>query len=204
MHCAVPGVTTWVALHANHPREFTPEARAMPSPVSLTPAFRLSASRCCCAASNDDASTLEALMRTFVECRVKPYYLHHGDLAPGTAHLRTTIAEGAGSDDDAARQGVGPVPARLCARYSRRLRQGSGWLRPMSSPTDGRTGRTASAIIAARCIFIRPVSLAVRIFAVPPHAAAQKAVLSVLRKDGRFAGRKGYRRHTWRAARSLY
>ena len=33
-------------------------------------------------------------MRAFVECRIKPYYLHHGDLAPGTAHLRTTIAEG--------------------------------------------------------------------------------------------------------------
>jgi len=29
-----------------------------------------------------------------VECRIKPYYLHHGDLAPGTAHLRTSIAEG--------------------------------------------------------------------------------------------------------------
>lgn len=43
---------------------------------------------------NDDAATLEALMRAFVECRIKPYYLHHGDLAPGTAHLRTTLAEG--------------------------------------------------------------------------------------------------------------
>jgi lysine 2,3-aminomutase len=26
--------------------------------------------------------------------RVKPYYLHHGDLAPGTAHFRTSIGEG--------------------------------------------------------------------------------------------------------------
>ena len=43
---------------------------------------------------NDDAETLAALMRAFVENRVKPYYLHHGDLAPGTAHLRTTIEEG--------------------------------------------------------------------------------------------------------------
>jgi len=43
---------------------------------------------------NDDAKVLEALMRAFVENRIKPYYLHHGDLAPGTAHLRTTIAEG--------------------------------------------------------------------------------------------------------------
>jgi lysine 2,3-aminomutase len=43
---------------------------------------------------NDDVAVLEALMRAFVESRIKPYYLHHGDLAPGTAHLRTTIAEG--------------------------------------------------------------------------------------------------------------
>ena len=34
---------------------------------------------------NDDAETLAALMRAFVEARVKPYYLHHADLAPGTA-----------------------------------------------------------------------------------------------------------------------
>jgi lysine 2,3-aminomutase len=33
-------------------------------------------------------------MRGFVECRIKPYYLHHGDLAPGTSHLRTTLAHG--------------------------------------------------------------------------------------------------------------
>jgi lysine 2,3-aminomutase len=26
--------------------------------------------------------------------KVRPYYLHHADLAPGTAHFRTTIAEG--------------------------------------------------------------------------------------------------------------
>ena len=43
---------------------------------------------------NDDAATLEALMRGFVECRIKPYYLHHGDLAPGTSHLRTTLEQG--------------------------------------------------------------------------------------------------------------
>jgi lysine 2,3-aminomutase len=43
---------------------------------------------------NDDVETLEALMRAFVEARIKPYYLHHADLAPGTSHFRTTIAEG--------------------------------------------------------------------------------------------------------------
>jgi len=43
---------------------------------------------------NDDAETLIALMRAFVEAGVKPYYLHHGDLAPGTAHWRVPIAKG--------------------------------------------------------------------------------------------------------------
>ncbi|MGD6433510.1 hypothetical protein VWQ03_22665, partial [Xanthomonas citri pv. citri] len=43
---------------------------------------------------NDDPATLEALMRTFVENRIKPYYLHHGDLAPGTGHLRTSLDAG--------------------------------------------------------------------------------------------------------------
>jgi lysine 2,3-aminomutase len=43
---------------------------------------------------NDDAQTLEALMRAFVECRIKPYYLHHADLAPGTSHFRTSLRQG--------------------------------------------------------------------------------------------------------------
>jgi lysine 2,3-aminomutase len=33
-------------------------------------------------------------MRAFVETRIKPYYLHHPDLAPGTSHFRITLAEG--------------------------------------------------------------------------------------------------------------
>ena len=43
---------------------------------------------------NDDVDTLAALMRAFVETRIKPYYLHHADLAPGTEHLRVGIEEG--------------------------------------------------------------------------------------------------------------
>ena len=43
---------------------------------------------------NDDAETLIDLMRAFVEAGVKPYYLHHGDLAPGTSHWRVPIAKG--------------------------------------------------------------------------------------------------------------
>ena len=33
-------------------------------------------------------------MRAFVETRIKPYYLHHPDLAPGTSHFRLSIEEG--------------------------------------------------------------------------------------------------------------
>src|SRR5207247_1438896 len=43
---------------------------------------------------NDEAAVLGELMRALVECRIKPYYLHHGDLAPGTAQWRTGIEEG--------------------------------------------------------------------------------------------------------------
>jgi lysine 2,3-aminomutase len=33
-------------------------------------------------------------MRSFVENGIKPYYLHHPDLAPGTSHFRVDIEQG--------------------------------------------------------------------------------------------------------------
>jgi lysine 2,3-aminomutase len=87
------GKATWVVLHANHPRELTRAARAACARLIEVGIPMLSQS-VLLRGINDDPATLEALMRAFVETRIKPYYLHHGDLAPGTAHLRTTIAEG--------------------------------------------------------------------------------------------------------------
>ncbi|TAI66167.1 lysine-2,3-aminomutase-like protein [Bradyrhizobium sp. Leo170] len=89
----VEGATTWVAIHANHPRELTPEARAACARLADA-GIPLVSQTVLLKGVNDDTATLEALMRAFVECRIKPYYLHHGDLAPGTAHLRTTIEDG--------------------------------------------------------------------------------------------------------------
>ena len=43
---------------------------------------------------NDDADTPAALMRALVEARVRPYYLHHLDKAPGTSHFRCSVARG--------------------------------------------------------------------------------------------------------------
>ena len=82
-----------MALHANHPREMTAAARSACARL-VDAGIAMVSQTVLLRGVNDDADTLEALMRAFVEARVKPYYLHHGDLAPGTAHLRTTIAEG--------------------------------------------------------------------------------------------------------------
>jgi lysine 2,3-aminomutase len=87
--------TVWVALHANHPAEFTPEARAACARL-VDAGIPMVSQSVLLKGVNDDAETLSALMRAFVENRIKPYYLHHGDLAPGTAHLRTGIDEGQG------------------------------------------------------------------------------------------------------------
>jgi lysine 2,3-aminomutase len=89
----VAGATTWVALHANHPRELTDTARAACAGM-IDAGIPMVSQSVLLRGVNDDAATLEALMRAFVECRIKPYYLHHGDLAPGTAHLRATLEHG--------------------------------------------------------------------------------------------------------------
>ncbi|WP_027578245.1 lysine-2,3-aminomutase-like protein [Bradyrhizobium sp. Ai1a-2] len=89
----VEGATSWIAIHANHPRELTPEARHACARLADA-GIPLVSQTVLLKGVNDDVATLEALMRAFVECRIKPYYLHHGDLAPGTAHLRTTIEAG--------------------------------------------------------------------------------------------------------------
>ena len=89
----VAGATTWVALHANHARELTVGARAACARM-IDAGLPMVSQSVLLRGVNDDTATLEALMRAFVECRIKPYYLHHGDLAPGTAHLRTTLERG--------------------------------------------------------------------------------------------------------------
>ena len=89
----VKGATIWVALHANHVRELTGQARAACAAI-VDAGIPMVSQSVLLRGVNDDPATLEALMRGFVECRIKPYYLHHGDLAPGTSHLRTTLERG--------------------------------------------------------------------------------------------------------------
>jgi lysine 2,3-aminomutase len=83
----------WLAVHANHVREFSPAcldalARIRARDVPLLGQSVL------LRGVNDSAEALEALFRAMLCARVKPYYLHHLDAAPGTAHFRVPIAEG--------------------------------------------------------------------------------------------------------------
>ncbi|MES1198821.1 MAG: lysine-2,3-aminomutase-like protein [Pseudomonadota bacterium] len=87
------GKATYVALHANHPRELTREARAAIARI-VDAGIPMVSQTVLLKGVNDDPDTLEALMRGLVEARVKPYYLHHLDRAPGTSHFRCTVEEG--------------------------------------------------------------------------------------------------------------
>ncbi len=89
----LPDRPTYVVLHANHPRELTAAVRAACARFVDAGMPMLSQS-VLIKGVNDDEAVLAELMWAFVACRIKPYYLHHGDLARGTSHLRTTIAQG--------------------------------------------------------------------------------------------------------------
>ena len=81
-------------LHANHPRELTQAARAACARIVDAGHSDAGSQSVLLKGVNDDADVLAELMRAFVAARIKPYYLHHADLAPGTAHLRTSIEAG--------------------------------------------------------------------------------------------------------------
>src|SRR5262249_50553233 len=69
----VGGATPWFAVHANHPRELPVKARAACARLADA-GIPLVSQTVLLRGVNDDAATLEALMRAFVECRIKPYY----------------------------------------------------------------------------------------------------------------------------------
>jgi lysine 2,3-aminomutase len=87
------GKAVYVVIHANHPRELTAAAKAACARLVKAGVPVLSQS-VLLKGVNDDPATLEALLRGLVAMRVKPYYLHHLDLAPGTAHFRVALEDG--------------------------------------------------------------------------------------------------------------
>lgn len=87
------GKTVYVVLHANHPSEFSHVAKQACQKI-IDAGIPMLSQTVLLKGINDNVETLTALMRLFVANRIKPYYLHQGDLAPGTSHFRTTIQTG--------------------------------------------------------------------------------------------------------------
>ena len=83
----------YIVLHANHVRELSNEAR-LACAKFIDSGFPMLSQTVLLRGVNADAKILEQLFRALVGMRIKPYYLHHGDLAKGTRHFRTSIAEG--------------------------------------------------------------------------------------------------------------
>ena len=87
------GKSVFVAVHANHADEFSEAARAALTRLADGGIMLISQS-VLLRGVNDSVAALRDLMRAFLSARVKPYYLHHPDLAPGTAHFRLSIEDG--------------------------------------------------------------------------------------------------------------
>lgn len=83
----------WLVLHANHEREFSPEGRVAVRRMQKRGIPVLGQS-VLLRGVNDSVSALEGLFRAMVENRVKPYYLHQLDPAPGTARFHVPVEEG--------------------------------------------------------------------------------------------------------------
>lgn len=83
----------WLVVHANHEKELTEDVRAALRRVQAR-AIPVLAQSVLLRGVNDSVETLENLLRALVRARVKPYYLHHLDSAPGTAHFHVPVEKG--------------------------------------------------------------------------------------------------------------
>lgn len=84
---------TYVVIHTNHAQELTSAACAALARL-VDAGIPLLSQSVLLRGINDSVPALEDLFRSLIRNRVTPYYLHHCDLAKGTSHFRTTIAEG--------------------------------------------------------------------------------------------------------------
>lgn len=83
----------WMAVHVNHARELAPAARDSLRRIARR-GIPLLGQSVLLRGVNDSEPALEALFRAMVENRMRPYYLHQLDPAPGTAHFHVPVEEG--------------------------------------------------------------------------------------------------------------
>ena len=83
----------FIAVHANHAREFTPDAAAALARLAEA-GVPLLGQTVLLRGVNDDAAAMEALLRAMIRNRIKPYYLHSLDPSPGTARFQVPEDDG--------------------------------------------------------------------------------------------------------------
>jgi lysine 2,3-aminomutase len=83
----------FIALHANHARELTPAAVAAVTRLQRR-GIPILGQTVLLAGVNDDETKLADLFRAMLRARIKPYYLHQLDAAPGTARFHVPPARG--------------------------------------------------------------------------------------------------------------
>ena len=90
---AASGKPTRLALHINHPREFSLATRAAITCLQQHGLTLISQS-VLLAGINTDLDVLQQLKTYFDETGLIPYYMHHPDLAKGTGHFRFPLSKG--------------------------------------------------------------------------------------------------------------
>jgi lysine 2,3-aminomutase len=83
----------FLVTHFNHPKELTAAARAACERL-VDHGVPVENQTVLLRGLNSTARLLGDLFETLLGWRVRPYYLHQGDLAAGTGHLRTPLAAG--------------------------------------------------------------------------------------------------------------
>jgi lysine 2,3-aminomutase len=83
----------WVVVHANHPDELSPSVQIALSRM-VNAGIPVLNQSVLLKGVNDDPEILARLSRDLVRLRVRPYYLHHPDHAPGSASFRVSMERG--------------------------------------------------------------------------------------------------------------
>lgn len=87
------GVATYVSIHINHLQELSDETKAAARQMANA-GIALVSQTVLLNGVNNSIEALSDLFEALTENLIRPYYLHHPDLAPGTSHFRVSVEEG--------------------------------------------------------------------------------------------------------------
>jgi len=83
----------YINTHINHSDEITDEVRSACGFLSNA-GISLGCQTVLLKGINDTPDIMKKLMKKLLQTRIRPYYLHHGDMTRGASHFRTTIKTG--------------------------------------------------------------------------------------------------------------